>query len=95
MVNWEKGHSQPALCHMAGIVEFLGFAPLTDGDDLAGKLLHHRKSRGMSQKQFAAHIGIDPGTLSRWERRERSADERQVGKVERAGFRMGNASGIR
>ena len=94
VVNWEKGHSQPALCHMTGIVEFLGFDPLPEGDDLAGRLLHHRKSRGMSQKQFAAQIGVDPGTLARWERQERSTDERQLGKLGQAGFRMGNVTGI-
>ena len=92
VVNWEKGHSLPALCHMARIVEFLGFDPLSEGDDFAGKLLHHRKLRGMSQKQFAAQIGVDPGTLARWERGERQPDEKLLRKVRKAGFGMGNAS---
>jgi transcriptional regulator with XRE-family HTH domain len=95
VVDWEKGHSIPALCHMAGIVQFSGFDPLPEGVDLAGKLLHHRQSRGMSQKQFAAQIGLDPGTLARWERRERFPDAKQLGKLGRAGLRMGNGRGIR
>ncbi len=79
---------------MAGIVEFLGFDPLPEGNDLAGKLLHHRKTRGMSQKQFAAQIDVDPGTPARWERSERQPDEKQLKKLGRVGFRMGNATGI-
>ena len=94
VVNWEKGRSLPALCHMAGIVEFLGFDPLPEGDDLAVKLLHHRKSRGMTQKQFAIQIGVDPGTLGRWERRERFPDQTQLGKLRREALGMGNAIGI-
>src|SRR5688572_18686682 len=35
VVNWEKGHSLPALRHMPGIIEFLGFDPLAEGNDLA------------------------------------------------------------
>ena len=29
VVNWEKGHTQPRVNHMAGIVNFLGFVPST------------------------------------------------------------------
>lgn len=68
-----------------------GLDPLPEGSDLAGKLLHHRQLRGMSQKQFAAQIGVDPGTLARWERREHVPDGKQLGKLERVGFRIGNA----
>ena len=92
VVNWENRHTQPALSHMAGIVEFLGFDPLPEGDDFAGKLLHHRKLRGISQKQFAAQIGIDPGTLGRWERGECQPDEKLLRKVRKAGLGMGNAA---
>ena len=30
VVNWEKGHTQPSVNHMAGVVRFLGFQPLPE-----------------------------------------------------------------
>jgi transcriptional regulator with XRE-family HTH domain len=37
VVNWEKGHTQPSVNHMAGFVRFLGFNPIPDGESLAHK----------------------------------------------------------
>jgi DNA-binding transcriptional regulator YiaG len=33
--------------------------------------VNHRKAMGMTQKEFARQIGVDPSTLARWERGER------------------------
>ena len=67
VVNWEKGHTEPRINHMAGIVRFLGFNPLSGGGTIAERLVAHRKSRGITQKELAREIGVDPGTLARWE----------------------------
>jgi transcriptional regulator with XRE-family HTH domain len=56
---------------MARVVEFLGFNPLQKCDTLAQQIVSHRKARGITQKQFAWQLGIDPSTLARWERGER------------------------
>ena len=32
VVNWEKGHSQPRINHMARVAKFLGFNPIPKGD---------------------------------------------------------------
>lgn len=71
VVNWEKGHNEPSVNYMAGIVNFLGFNPVPEGASLAQMLVGYRKARGMTQKQFARKIGVDPSTLARWERVER------------------------
>jgi transcriptional regulator with XRE-family HTH domain len=71
VVNWEKGHSAPRVNHLASVVEFLGFNPFPNGDTMAHRLVNHRKSLGMTQKDFARQIGVDPSTLARWERGER------------------------
>jgi DNA-binding XRE family transcriptional regulator len=68
VVNWEKGHHSPRVNHMAGVVNFLGFQ---NGDTMAHRLVNHRKALGMTQKEFAGQIGVDPTTLTRWERGER------------------------
>ena len=68
IVNWEKGHRTPRINHMAGVVKFLGFNPPPSGDTMAQRLLNHRKALGITQKEFARQIGVDPGTSARRER---------------------------
>jgi len=71
VTNWEKGHGAPRINHMAGVIKFLGFNPLPDGGTVAQRLVNHRKAHGLTQKAFAAQIGVDQGTLAKWERGER------------------------
>ena len=75
VVNWEKGHSSRRVNHMAKVVEFLGFNPFQNGDTLAQRLINRRKALGITQKEFARQIGVDPSTLARWERGERDQRE--------------------
>jgi len=75
VVNWEKGHPSPRVNHMAGVVKFLGFNPFQNGDTLAQRLINRRKALGITQKEFARQIGVDPSTLARWERGERDQRE--------------------
>jgi transcriptional regulator with XRE-family HTH domain len=71
VVNWEKGYASPRIYHMPKVVEFLGFNPLPKSDKLSQRLVNHRNVLGMTQKEFARQLGIDPSTLARWERHER------------------------
>jgi transcriptional regulator with XRE-family HTH domain len=71
VVNWEKGRTTPRVNHMAAIVAFLGFNPIGAGSTIAERLVNFRKARGMTQKVFAAQIGVNESTLAKWERGER------------------------
>jgi len=71
VVNWEKGHSNPRINHMAGVIQFLGFNPIRNGNTVAHRLIDHRKALGMTQREFAGRIGVNQSTLARWERGER------------------------
>jgi transcriptional regulator with XRE-family HTH domain len=71
IVNWEKNHAEPRINHMAGVVKFLGRDPFKPCDTLAQRLVNHRKAKGITQKDFARHLGVDQSTLARWERGER------------------------
>jgi len=67
--NWERGYTRPPLRHMPTILEFLGYDPARgEPRTLGEKLLKYRQDRGMTQKELAREIGIDPTTLSRLER---------------------------
>ncbi|HPT24811.1 MAG TPA: helix-turn-helix transcriptional regulator, partial [Bryobacteraceae bacterium] len=69
--NWEANRGQPQLRYMPAVIGFLGYNPLPKATDLAGRLVRHRTSLGLTQKQAAQQIGVDPSTLARWERGER------------------------
>lgn len=57
---------------MPAITGFLGYVPgAGKGDSLGTRLVRHRTLRGLSQSAFARELGVDPGTLGRWERDER------------------------
>jgi len=72
--NWENNWSKPRLSYLPGIIAFLGYNPAPkEPRTLGEKLLRYRQERGLTQKDLARQIGIDPGTLSRMEGgRERS-----------------------
>ena len=70
--NWEGQHSYPALIFIPGIIKFLGRNPLPETDHLAQRLVRYRTSKGITQKALAKQLGIDPTTLARWERGDRT-----------------------
>lgn len=72
--NWEVNASKPEIRYMPAVVRFLGYNPLPQADGLAEQLVRHRTALGLSQKAAAMRIGIDPGTLARWERGERKPE---------------------
>jgi DNA-binding XRE family transcriptional regulator len=45
--------------------------PLPPATSLADRLVRGRESLGLTQKESAKRIGVDPSTLARWERGER------------------------
>jgi transcriptional regulator with XRE-family HTH domain len=87
VANWEKNRNEPRIIHLAGVVAFLGYDPFArqsetcaptapngeseNGRSCGERLLSHRKARGLTQKQFARKLGVDPCTLAKWEQGKR------------------------
>ena len=73
VTNWELGKTDPELCHMPAVIQFLGYdpRPKTEPQTLAEKIVVYRVQRGLSQKRFSKMLGVDVTTLARWERGER------------------------
>ncbi len=69
--NWEVNAGQPALKYLPAIIEFLGYNPLPPANNLVERLVRGRTSMGLSQKEAASRMGVDPSTLAKWERGER------------------------
>ena len=81
IVNWEKGHSQPRINHMAGVCRFLAANLLLKADTVSERILNFRRARGITQEDFANQLGIDPSTLARLERGEREPNGRVATKL--------------
>ena len=72
MVNWELNRTEPAHRSLPKIINFLGYNPPPDSKLISTQLVLKRKALGLSQKKMARRLGVDLGTLSRWERGERT-----------------------
>ena len=69
--NWERNRTVPASSVWPKIVAFLGYNPLPEPESLGEQIAQSRKLRGLSQRAFAKQLGVDQGTLVRWERGKR------------------------
>jgi transcriptional regulator with XRE-family HTH domain len=69
ITNWEKDHSEPELRFIPTIIRFLGYEPsMPKAATLGERILQYRRLKGISQKELARQMGVDPSTLSRLER---------------------------
>jgi transcriptional regulator with XRE-family HTH domain len=68
---WEKKRVKPTFPYLPKIIEFLGYSPYDPKWTPGERLAWIRKFLGLSQKSMARRLGVDPGTLARWERGER------------------------
>jgi transcriptional regulator with XRE-family HTH domain len=69
--NWETNVSKPDIRYVPAIIEFLGYNPLPEAKTLADQLARHRTTLGLMQKETAQRLGVDQGTLAKWERGEK------------------------
>jgi len=67
VVNWECNATYPALHWRPRIIEFLGYAPWDPSWTLGERLLAARETLGLSRRRAAKALGVDEGTLARWE----------------------------
>jgi hypothetical protein len=70
--NWENNRGEPELRYMPAILASLEYNPLPAPTTIADGLISARTAAGVSQKEAARQIGVDQGTLARWERGERA-----------------------
>jgi transcriptional regulator with XRE-family HTH domain len=72
VLNWEKGICAPTFRALPAIIAWLGYDPRPEPSCLSEALVHFREGRGMSQAEAAGVLEVDPSTLARWERGERT-----------------------
>lgn len=80
--NWENNRTAPGFKYMPQIAQFLGYDPFKHENlTLGQRLLAHRQTLGLSQKELARKLKIDPGTLGRLERGLDKPTRRIRGKI--------------
>ena len=63
ITNWELNRNTPELSYIPKIISFLGYTP----EIIENLIKKYRIEKGMSQKEMAKILEIDPITLSRIE----------------------------
>lgn len=65
--NREAGTRRPTVRHYPAIADYLGYCPYEGANSLGKKIALHRTYLGLSKKDLARALEVDPGTISRWE----------------------------
>ena len=68
--KWEANTTIPDVRHVPAIIRFLGYDPLPEAKDGGARLIRARSILGLTRKETARRLGVDEGTLARWERGE-------------------------
>lgn len=82
LLNWESNRASPAIRHRPMIRRFLNEAEFQPSGTLANRLKSLRETFGYSQARLAAVLGIDEGTIRRWERESGKIQVRKLKVVE-------------
>jgi transcriptional regulator with XRE-family HTH domain len=68
--SWETGRTSTQLRFIPRIIAFLGYDPLSGASHQTSgeRIIAARQRLGMTQKELARTLGVDPTTVGRWER---------------------------
>lgn len=80
--NWENNRASPSLYQIPKIIKFLGYVPHDPSVKTLGeKIATSRRFLGLTQKELARRLGIDPTTLGRWERAKSQPPKKHLKKL--------------
>ena len=83
-ITWETDQAEPEIRYWPKIIELLGCDPLANKEGTLGERLQARyRELGVPRKRAAARLGIDEGTLLRYERGKWRPGKRHAGIIER------------
>jgi DNA-binding transcriptional regulator YiaG len=67
-LGWEHDRRQPPLRFWPRIIGFLGYDPSPEPQTLGERIWAERRKLGLSQAEAARLLGLEEGTLRRYER---------------------------
>ena len=68
LCGWENGKWIPSIRYLPHIIEFLGYDPFPEPQSIGEEIVAARRRLGLSRKRLAKKLGMDEGTLERWEK---------------------------
>ena len=67
-LGWEHDRRRPPIRFWPRIIGFLGYDPVPEPQTVGERIRGQRRKLGLSQAEAARLIGVDEGTLRRYER---------------------------
>ncbi len=64
ITNWELNRNEPKLTQIPKIISFLGYSPILHQNPI----INYRMQNGLSQRELARILNIDPTTLLKIEK---------------------------
>ena len=68
--NWENNRCKPLIQHYPMIMNFLGYCPLEQPKTYGQRLRIHRTYLGVSYKNLAKILNVDPASIKQWETKD-------------------------
>jgi transcriptional regulator with XRE-family HTH domain len=65
--NWEQGKYEPEIRFLPAVIRFLGYDPSPAPVSLPDRIRAARRRQGISQRELARRLGLDPVTVWAWE----------------------------
>jgi transcriptional regulator with XRE-family HTH domain len=85
VTNWEKNYTSPQLYLIPRVTAYLGYDPVEDDSDslsLGERVARARKRLGMTRKDLARRLGVDPSALVHWKHGGRQSTRENRAKLE-------------
>ena len=67
LTRWELNQAEPQIRYLPKIITFLGYVPFARGESFPEKLKAYRMRKGLTQRELARELGVDPTTVRKWE----------------------------
>jgi transcriptional regulator with XRE-family HTH domain len=68
--HWEKGRVAPDVRFWPKTLAFLRYDPRSEPAAFGGQIRAAREAEGLSERELARRLGLDPDTVAVWERGE-------------------------
>lgn len=65
--NWEQDKHEPEARYWPAILSFLGTDPRPEPETLAERIRAKRLTQGITLRELARRLGVDPSTVTAWE----------------------------
>jgi DNA-binding XRE family transcriptional regulator len=80
--NWEGNESQPAIHYIPAILRFLGYDPFEPDGSFPQRLVTSRRACGLTQKELAVELGVNPSTIQVLGTRLAQAIPKETGPID-------------